>query len=430
MTKVEIPQLTGLRFMAAFSILFLHSVIWTSPFNDSNFAKGLANSIGVFGMPLFFVLSGFVIHYNYAALFRDQSLGAAARNFFSARFARIYPLFFFFLVFGSVTDFTSNWISYAPREFTNYVVHMVTLTQSWVYKLAIQDRMILDNGFGLSWSLSTEFFFYLAYPFLVFAILRIRRPAYGLAAAVGFAIFAIVVLYLALRNFDAIEALARDHLRDFKPDEKGKDNFYRWLFYYSPYARIFEFVLGCLTAQLFLIMRERPVARTERTWATVVFAVAMLWLIGYGAIMGLSIGLPGFFGPPGSFGAWLVGLVHVSHMNFGVAVPLAVVIFYTARYDGLAASFLALPTIVWLGEISYSIYVVHTWTIRPLIRPAISMNEIYAVDAILRVTIGILFTIFVAAGTYRLIEQPSRRYLRGLLMGNARAKPASYSTSP
>jgi peptidoglycan/LPS O-acetylase OafA/YrhL len=107
-------------------------------------------------------------------------------------------------------------------------------------------------------------------------------------------------------------------------------------------------------------------------------------------------------------------------------VPLAVVIFYAGRYEGMTANFLALPVMVWLGEISYSLYVVHTWTLRPLIRPAISWNEIYQVDAILRVTMGIAFTIIVSAGTYMMIEQPARRYLRALLMNGKTAKAAPY----
>jgi peptidoglycan/LPS O-acetylase OafA/YrhL len=90
--KVDIPQPTGLRFLAAFSILFMHAVYWCIPFNETQIANTIAACVGVLGVPLFFVLSGFVIHYNDAMLFRDQPYGAASRNFFGARFARSYPL--------------------------------------------------------------------------------------------------------------------------------------------------------------------------------------------------------------------------------------------------------------------------------------------------------------------------------------------------
>lgn len=428
MPKSEIPQLTGLRFLAAFSILFLHTVVWCTPFNDTRIPLAIANAVGVYGMPLFFVLSGFVIHYNYAVLFRDQSLGSASRNFFSARFARLYPLYFFFLVFGSLSDFVSNWISYAPKEFENYVVHSLTLTQSWVYKFAIQDRLVLNHGFGLAWSISTEFFFYIVYPFLVFIILRIHRPRAGLVALAAFSVGFIALLAIALSNFASIEELAKGFFtRVVSGDHSADASFYRWLFYYSPYVRIGEFVVGCLTAQLFMIVRDLPVAGRERIYAGVVFAVAIVWLVGFGFIYAYPVAVPNGLGANGTFGFALVNIVHVSALNFGVAVPLAVVIFYTARYEGMTAKFLALPAMVWLGEISYSLYVVHTWTLRPLIRPAISFNEIYQVDAILRVTMGIAFTIIVSAGTYMMIEQPARRYLRGLLMNGKTTKAAPYA---
>ena len=53
----------------------------------------VTNCIIEVGMELFFVLSGFVIHYNYADVGRRPHLQNLAR-FYIARFARIYPLSF------------------------------------------------------------------------------------------------------------------------------------------------------------------------------------------------------------------------------------------------------------------------------------------------------------------------------------------------
>ena len=426
MPKSEIPQLTGLRFLAAFSILFLHTVHWCIPFNDTRIPVAIAGAVGVFGMPLFFVLSGFVIHYNYAVLFRDQTLGGASRNFFSARFARLYPLYFFFLLFGSISDFVTNWIGHNPQEFENYVVHTLTLTQSWVYKFAIHDRLVLNHGFGLAWSISTEFFFYLAYPFMVFAVLRMRRPRTSIAAFSLFSVAFIVLLAVALSNFASIETWAKGFFpRVMTGDQSADASFYRWLFYFSPYVRIGEFIVGCLAAQLFMIVREMPITRRERLYAGLVYAVAIAWLAGFAFVYGYSVAVPNGLGGPGTFGSDLVRIVHFSALNFGLAVPLGVVMFYTSRYEGISASFLALPAMVWLGEISYSLYAVHTWTLRPLIRPVVSWNDVYAVDAILRVTLAIAFTIMVSVGTYQMIEQPARRYLRRLLMNGKETRPAA-----
>src|SRR5215203_4219419 len=68
-----------------------------------------------FGMSLFFVLSGFVIHYNYG-MFRTDGLVAGGKKFFIARFARLYPLYFVVLIlsvaYGGGSEFTRDpWIA-------------------------------------------------------------------------------------------------------------------------------------------------------------------------------------------------------------------------------------------------------------------------------------------------------------------------------
>jgi peptidoglycan/LPS O-acetylase OafA/YrhL len=49
-------------------------------------------------MSLFFVLSGFVIQYNYGPRFTADGEAKASRSFLLARFARLYPLYFFGLI--------------------------------------------------------------------------------------------------------------------------------------------------------------------------------------------------------------------------------------------------------------------------------------------------------------------------------------------
>src|SRR5688572_18764520 len=124
----QLPVLTGLRFVAAFSVLIGHAVVWTG--GEKLLAERLIAGIGPFiiqgpalGMPLFFVLSGFVIHYNYGALFR-QRFDIALVRFLGARFARLFPLYALLLALYAVeknaqaTD-AATWTAY------------LTLTQAW-----------------------------------------------------------------------------------------------------------------------------------------------------------------------------------------------------------------------------------------------------------------------------------------------------------
>ena len=108
--------------------------------------------------------------------------------------------------------------------------------------------------------------------------------------------------------------------------------------------------------------------------------------------------------------------VHFFEFNFGCAVPIAIVIFCTSRYRSFIAALLSLPWIVWLGDISYSIYAVHTWTLRPFMRPSVDLTFATGTDAVFRIAFAIMFTIIVASATYRIIEVPCRRYLRAKLM--------------
>src|SRR5579863_9108994 len=67
--REELPALTGLRFVAAFSVLLAHSasILMRSYETPGSAVFWLKQGSGL-GMTLFFVLSGFVIHYNYATL--------------------------------------------------------------------------------------------------------------------------------------------------------------------------------------------------------------------------------------------------------------------------------------------------------------------------------------------------------------------------
>src|SRR5215469_3559660 len=85
----QIPALTGLRFVAAASILVEHAADWLAQFSNSNVQQYFA-FVGMYGMPLFFVLSGFVIHYNYRKLFLSRSIARATCEFAAARFARLF----------------------------------------------------------------------------------------------------------------------------------------------------------------------------------------------------------------------------------------------------------------------------------------------------------------------------------------------------
>src|SRR5262249_9958006 len=101
---------------------------------------------GHLAVGLFFVLSGFVLAYNYAG--REVS----ARKFWLARFARIYPAYllgFLLIAPAVVFRYQDN-----PGKLTASGLAAGTLLQAWIPRLELA-----WNGPG--WSLSNEAFFYL-----------------------------------------------------------------------------------------------------------------------------------------------------------------------------------------------------------------------------------------------------------------------------
>jgi peptidoglycan/LPS O-acetylase OafA/YrhL len=89
--RPDIPSLTGIRFIAAFLVVIAHTssyFVAAQPAWLDFTWRTCAN----LGLTTFFVLSGFVIHYNYGAAIAGKG-APAIRAFLVARFARLYPLY-------------------------------------------------------------------------------------------------------------------------------------------------------------------------------------------------------------------------------------------------------------------------------------------------------------------------------------------------
>ena len=96
--RAPIPSLTGLRFVGAMSVAVPHGVAeMVQGSGCEYFWQSWITYFAAFGMSAFFVLSGFVIHYNYSASILDDRWRGTT-NFFSARLARLYPLYFVCLI--------------------------------------------------------------------------------------------------------------------------------------------------------------------------------------------------------------------------------------------------------------------------------------------------------------------------------------------
>ena len=392
--------LHGLRFLAAFCILFSHACSWLANFKDTHTVFDYGEFFTVYGMPLFFVLSGFVIHYNYSRLFSTMRPGWAIFEFLGARFARIYPLFICFFLVGLAVDGVLQWWDHHKLNLLLVLGHFLTLTQSWVYIVLYGDRLVLDGTFGLSWSLSTEFFFYLTYIVLVLHVARMRSIAGLLVTAGAMSVLVLATYAYAAGHRDAINAFG---VRYMNGNVSGTDHtVFWWLFYYSPYGRVFEFILGCLTAQIYAIFSQHPVSAREERCGRIVLYAALVFLVAFALVY--------LFRP---FGGEVAKYTELLKLNFGCAVAIAALIFCVSRYrSSTVALMLSTPLMVLLGDWSFSIYAVHTWTLRIFERPAMDFGYGLELEAAFRVVMAVALTLILSSATYRLIEVPARARLR------------------
>jgi peptidoglycan/LPS O-acetylase OafA/YrhL len=396
----ELRALHGLRFLAAFCILFSHACSWLANFKDTHTVFDYGEFFTVYGMPLFFVLSGFVIHYNYSRLFSTMRPRWAIFEFLGARFARIYPLFICFFLVGLAVDGVLQWFDHHKLNLLLVIGHFLTLTQSWVYIVLYGDRLVLDGTFGLSWSLSTEFFFYLTYIVLVLHVARMRSIAGLLVTAGAISVLVLATFADAAAHRDAINAFG---VRYMNGNVSGTDHMvFWWLFYYSPYGRVFEFILGCLTAQIYAIFSQHPVSAREERWGRIVVNAALVFLVAFALVY--------LFRP---FGGEVAKYTELLKLNFGCAVAIAALIFCVSRYrSSTVALMLSTPLMVLLGDLSYSIYAVHTWTLRIFERPSMDFGYGVELEAAFRVIMAVALTLILSSATYRLIEVPARARLR------------------
>ncbi|HMG81370.1 MAG TPA: acyltransferase [Xanthobacteraceae bacterium] len=391
--KHRLPALDGVRFLAALSIVLGHAWGEILKFDDYPSISSFGGIISLYGMPIFFVLSGFVIHYNYAESFKTMRTRWAICEFFSARVARIYPLFIASVFVGFSIQGIFLWLGRYDMPFALLTLHNLTLTQSWFYQIMFE-RLMLYFGFGMGWSISNALFFYITFVVLVIPLGRWTSPR-RLLIAVCVYVTAVIGLLISIRN--PITHISASYLH---VATEGPSGFPRWFFYFSPYANVFEFVLGCITAQMYLIVHDREPSSWEINagFAIVLFSLGLMLL----AASSYSID------PSQPIAA----IANHLKENFGLAVPIAVIIFSVVFYPSPLATMLASRPMVLLGERSYSIYAVHVLMIILFARPASAFTQVALFEAFIRLCLVITFTLILASATYRLIEVPARAGLR------------------
>ena len=352
-----VPALTGVRAFAALWVMVLHLTEVTSVLLPEGAARafGFVAWPGALGVDVFFVLSGFIISYNYEARFATRVEPARYLAFLRARLARIYPVHLALLLALVVVvrglHVTMPGTIDPSRWSTQQLVESVLLVHAWVGHTAAWN--------AVSWSISSEWLAYLLFPLMV----RVARAVVRLSGV------ALVGAVVAIAVVPAVRAT----IATLEPSTPAL----------PPIQIIAEFLLGCVLYQLYRLDRGRNPLTARPGWMLVALVLGAALLFRLGA-------------PP----SWIVPLV----------APLLLGLAYG---QGLLTRVFAHPVMVYGGKISFALYMTHylwLWVMHYLF-PLHTL-----VGASLPVRIGWVLAHalpmpLIAAATYHLIEEPARHWL-------------------
>jgi peptidoglycan/LPS O-acetylase OafA/YrhL len=360
----KLNALTALRFFAA-SMIFIGHATALSPPNRPNFTEGFALWQGV---SFFFVLSGFILAYVYPNIKSPEEAG----RFLLARFARIWPTH---LVAFVVTLFLVPQCLHIPDAIAAAVANLC-LVQVWTL-----DPSLAASFNKVSWTISVELFFYVCFPFLIKDFNRPFKTRWICSGAIALSFVLICTI-------------------PFFPHCSGY-NFPEAVFIgFNPMCRLLEFILGIAICRVFakktIFAELKPITATFLEVLSLAFVAAaiclpMLWPAT--SATGVSFVLR----------AWL--------LDMGGAPAYGALIFLMANERGYISKFLTNKVSVWLGEISFSLYMFHLSIIFFLIKfqPSFSNQQDWVFPVV-----AFLICLCVSHLNYKLVEAPCRRTIMSL----------------
>ncbi|MEU5840277.1 acyltransferase [Rhodococcus sp. NPDC047139] len=357
--------LEPLRAVAALMVLGYHVYLRCSPDPENTWDVARLLNMGV---PIFFVLSGFLLYRPFAAARLQGRPMPNVGRYAKRRFFRVVPGYWVALtVFALVLP---TWVDVLHRDAWIYY----GLAQTWVPGHTF-------GGLSPAWSLSVEVAFYLSLPLYALVVHRTlaRRPARAqLLIEAGILCTAAVLCLLARRFLFGLG--------------EGPSGFLVW----SLLGHLDWFAAGMGLALATIAWsgaseRPRPVRFVEQYPGT-------CWSIAVGLflLLGFVVGSPG-------------DILHVA----GVIIALLLVApaVFGDETAGRARNFLAMPVMAGLGAVSYGIFLwnepVAVW-----LQSAGADDWGFATGTPVLLFLTVLVTIVAAVISYVLVERPMMAYAR------------------
>lgn len=342
---MRIEQITFTRFWAALAIVIYHFGKGTAINNE--YTSHLFSNVGV---SYFFILSGFVMIIAY-----QKTEKFNLKKYFINRFARIYPLYLFALlliiflkvVFKQGVNFTE-------------LIYSITVIQAWS-----SEYVLSLNGPG--WSISVEIFFYFLFPLLLLFFYQKHQ----LKTVITY----IIVFCLISQFFFQFFILSHTHEHDWFE-----------FFYYSPIMHLGEFLIGNVAGLFFLNYRNDYANSRLYKYNSFLILLCLLVLL-------LLLKYPLLF----------------NYHNGFLAIVYIPLILFLSFDKGWITKLLNLKPFVFLGEISYGVYLLQL--------PIYKLSQI--LFKILKLEFSFYWYLVVlilsASISYLLFENPVRNFIKSKL---------------
>ena len=353
------PELDGLRFFAFLAVFWSHAAPrepgpWMKVAGASGTPWIIASVVaGGWGVDLFFALSSYLIT-ELLLQEKAQQGRIAVGAFWVRRALRIWPLYIAFVLAA---------LFVIPRFLVDrlsggYALAFGTFTANW----ALAAWGMVPSCVGPLWSVSIEEQFYLVWPLVTRSLSRVRLGVLCAAlipAAIG------VRAYLIFKTGDAFGLSV-------------------WC---NTFARLDPIAMGALLA---VVLRQRkPDLRP---------AVAR----GLLALAAVAVVVTTRAEPFVAARPLLGSLVYTVN-----AVACTAALAGTLALGRVAGGVLARPTLVYLGRISYGLYVFHVFAIR-VVAEARGERASLAMHALMPLA-SFALTLALAAASYRWLETPFLR---------------------
>jgi peptidoglycan/LPS O-acetylase OafA/YrhL len=328
------------------------------------------------------MLSGFVMTHVYYRAF-SESITKHYRNFLVARIARLYPLHLVVLLLFVATAFTSQLLLYIKTGSSQGIPLEGPRSFS-----ALVANLFMLQGIAAgqlswnypAWSISIEFIAYLGFPFALPAIWRANAP-------VKFVITLFLIAAIGLLAF------------------LTKDNFNQWDGPITLLRCLPEFILGTLLYSVYRSGSYNPFLRRDSV-AMAILAAVFLTL---------------HFGGP----------------DFLIAFLFAGLILAAVSNSGVFARWLNIAPLLWLGDISYSLYLLHGFVQFLATKFLESFgfhdrSDLSPSLSLVLLTVMVAACLISSAITYWSVETVWRSYLRKFLGSDAHAvqPPAINNAGP